>query len=362
MFDLFTNLQSTIVKSLQDFIVSPVNALTGGIAIFSMAILTVWFLYNAYLILIGANNSDLMSFLKDFALKVMIVVFAGTASYYNAYLGDKDSLLITVNNSLAETFSPNGDSSIFSTLERKISVVSKLLETVEGIPKQDNSSLIDQGEDTWAKPIFKTMAKVDDFFTNSSNAVASALVKITAFIKLLIIQFGLAFFSFFAFITYVTNQFFFYICLGVGPLFIFFAAFNITKGWFSAWLNVTLGYCFTFPLILLVLSFLMKIFDKLFIVPNADGLGWNAVILCLLLCLVFGVVITRIGDIASSFFSAGNISDGTIAAGMIAAKGGIRKLASGGKGLAKASGKAGKAARNAYRRIRNPRISNADSN
>ena len=102
--------------------------------------------------------------------------------------------------------------------------------------------------------------------------------------------------------------------LGFGPLFVMAAAFKQTRGWFNGWLNMTLGFGMSYVVIMFCTKILLTILDKLWF----DGTSWITVFSSLFVCIALSIVIARMGDIASAWFGAGNIADGTAAAAAVA--------------------------------------------
>lgn len=340
MIEVFTATERHIMGLINNFVATPVSVLSGGVAILSVSFVTVWFTYRAALILTGMISEPIMTILKDFLIKSAIISLVVVQGLYTLYV---HKTLSETSISMAQDILGDADVSIFKNLDNKLHSIVIGLETLQNGEPQNNAGLISEyGEDGWQKWIFLPMAKAHDALSNTADKVTGIWDKVILFIKLIVISLGFLMFGLATFMTVVMNKVFFNLCIAVGPLFIFFAAFERTKGWFSSWLNMTLGYFFSYPMVVIVMTGIFKIFDNVF-QPNAsEHLTWTSVLMCLVLCMVFSVIIARVGDLASSFFGAGNIADGTaLAVTATAAKSfGITKsLAQGGVDGAKMGGR-----------------------
>lgn len=341
IFTIFVDTEKKLMELIESFVSTPVSVFTGGVAILVESFIMVWALYRAYLILAGLVSEPIMTILKELLIKTAIISVVIVNGVY----------MTTVNNTLKDTGRNiasdilQEEFSVFSKLDKGFSNIAAAFEAIQNKKKdkQNNVDLIKQhGEEGFLKYMAIGMAYVDDAFTNGSDAVDvtnNLIEPIINFLKLVIVAIGFFVLSISAFITVMMNQIFFKLCLGVGPLFVFFAAFEKTRGWFSSWLNMTLGYCFSYPMIAITAASLMQIFDSLIMPSNKEPeyISWGSVFTVLVLCYVFSIIIQRVGDIASGFFSAGNIADGTALA-LAAASG-------------KVSGKMMKEANSATRKI-----------
>ena len=130
------------------------------------------------------------------------------------------------------------------------------------------------------------------------------------FIKLMIILAGLMYMAIVITKVLLITKIGLMLSLGFGPLFVMAAAFKQTRGWFNGWLNMTLGFGMSYVVIMFCTKILLTILDKLWF----DGTSWITVFSSLFVCIALSIVIARMGDIASAWFGAGNIADGTAAA------------------------------------------------
>lgn len=317
MFTLFVDTEKQILELIQFFVSTPISIFSGGVSILAASFVSVWFTYRVILILSGLVSDPVMPLLKDFFIKIVIILIVISHGSYVA----------TVSSTLEET----GQGIVKDVLKENFSIFAKLDNSFTGLSlsfemlqnakkdKQNNVDLVKQhGENSFFKPIAIAMAYVHDKAANSADALdirSNIFEPIINFIKLTVIAIGFFILSLSVFITVMMNQIFFKLCLGVGPLFVFFAAFEKLRGWSSSWLNMTLGYCFSYPLIAITVSALMDIFNKILQSNENQGyVTWASVFKVFILCYVFAIIIQRVGDIASGLFGAGNIADGTSAA------------------------------------------------
>ena len=87
-----------------------------------------------------------------------------------------------------------------------------------------------------------------------------------------------------------------------------FLAFDSTRGWFTSWLSSTLGYCFSYPMAMLVVTLLLNIYREVY---NQKSLSFADAIVSLSVGIIFSVLIKRIGDVTGVWFGSTNIADGT---------------------------------------------------
>ncbi|MBQ9723999.1 MAG: hypothetical protein IJV56_01470, partial [Neisseriaceae bacterium] len=78
--------------------------------------------------------------------------------------------------------------------------------------------------------------------------------------------------------------------------------------------NYTVGYGFGYAMITFAASILMKILDVLW----TGDITFLDAFSSLFVSIALAIVIARVGDIVSAWFSAGNIADGTAAAAAVA--------------------------------------------
>lgn len=311
MFAVFSAAEEQIIDLIGTFVATPVMVLTGGISILAGSFVTVWFLYRAYLILAGLISDPIMSTFKDFLIKAVIITIAGV---HGNYVGDVYLNIDFLGEDIAQDMVGSKNASIFANLDGKLSAIVMGLETIQSGEKQDNTSLVLEHGEGWEKWLVVPAAWIHDKYANSSvgQGIEGAKEYIITVIKIMLVALGFLILGFAAFVTVIMNKVFLNLCLAVGPLFVFFAAFEKTRGWFSSWLNMTLGYCFSYPMVMIVITGLLKIFDTIFQPSsNTTHLTWASVLMCLVLCFIFAMIISRVGDLASGFFGAGNIADGT---------------------------------------------------
>ena len=139
------------------------------------------------------------------------------------------------------------------------------------------------------------------------SVVADYISTIT---KLFIIAAGASYLAVVTFFTVMTSKIFAFASLTMGPLFVFFAAFEKPRSWFSSWLSSTIGYLFTFVTVMLVWGFLLNVFKDMFYVNAENPLTWGATFKCLFACLFFGKIMDKVGDLASNWFGTSNVTGG----------------------------------------------------
>lgn len=151
--------------------------------------------------------------------------------------------------------------------------------------------------------------------SNSGGMIDELIEFLTRMIKAGIVMAGFLILSIACLITVIPTQVFFHLCLAVSPLFIFFSAWEKTRGWTSSWLNTTLGYCFTYPMVLIAVGGLLGAFKKMVFDEGAYSqlfsapiISWLSVVSIFLLCLLFAKLIPQISSLATSLFSGGDLS------------------------------------------------------
>ena len=133
------------------------------------------------------------------------------------------------------------------------------------------------------------------------------------FLQKLIVAIGFLVLGISMFVVVLTNQVFLQICISVAPLFIFFAAFDSLRKWFNNWLNITLGYCFAYPFVLIAVGGLMATFGTLNDESISNGdfvLTWANVGMMFFLCLIYAIFMARIGGLAAQMFGGNQIAAG----------------------------------------------------
>lgn len=309
MFNLFSRLEIALINLLSDFVTHPVSVLATGIGIFAASVVTVWMMYRTFLVLAGMEPEPLFPIIKNFLIKVTIIAVASSTGFVSTYFVNS---LQGIQDGLAADLGGHGETSVFLTIEKNITEIIIAMESLGagGTPSESDYEMFkNSGEDVPAWVM--GMAWIKDKLTAAKDAVINAFDVFSMFMQFVyiaIVAIGLVFLGIMSFFTIMTNKFFFVVCLSVAPLFIFFSAFSFSRGWFSSWLNTTLGYGFAYPMVLLTIKGLFSVFNQIF---NFGSLSFAAALWCCLICFIFSFLIARIGDIASALFSANNISDGT---------------------------------------------------
>ena len=305
-FEILTKLNNQAETVITQLMLNPIDVLTTGVMFIAAPAMMIWLLYRAYMIMGGFVSDPLPAFLKDAAIKMSILFIAGSSAYYLHDVGN-----VIKDTPMAMTKDLTGETKVLNLVENKLEVAIKNLDkaTVKN-PPPDNYSDSYAGDlhRRWDEIISKINItdKVSDFWN------ATIIV-----FKLMIIIAGLLYLAIILSVIILINKGFFMLCLGFGPLFLAFLAFDKTKGWFQSWLNYTLGLGMSYVAIMFTANILMSILDILW----QDGVSFLDAIGSLFVCIVLSVAIARVGDIASAWFSAGNISDGTAAAMAVATRG-----------------------------------------
>lgn len=354
MVNIFTHSEQMISDTITKFALYPTAILAGGVSILGATALGLWGIYKAYLIMAGFVDNPLMTFFKELLIKVAVISMAGSAAFYAesiyAPMVESQQSLAT---ELAQGTTLSNSKSIFAGLENNLADIGLILEGFSAAPGSDEKTMVElkteeQGElgfFTWAWYAMQdTAGSVSDTVTTAGNIMNNALY----IIKLLIVAAGLIILGCAAFLVIIINKVFFMISLGMAPLFLFFLAFESTRGWFISWLNTTLGYCFSYPLIAFVLGVLMEVYNSLYTVTTA--LSWSITFVLFIGSVIFAVIVSRLGDLASAYFSAGNIADGTALAVGMAGRAMGRKAGGAASKTAGAGVNAGKYARDTYRK------------
>ena len=303
MEELLISLEKDIMDTLSEFL-NVINVITGGIAILASSCITIWAIYRAYLILAGMEAGSFIPIFKDLFIKMIIIVGVATApAYYKEVVPD---LLINTTNDLGMQLSGKKDQSVFSNvgqvLDRSIEGLTIASTAPESTEAEKDASWISKG---WAWLRNKVSGFVD------AINVFGWLDAFSTFLKFMIISAGALYLATVSFLTVLTSKIFAYISLAIGPLFVFFAAFNVTRNWFFSWLATTLGYLFNFTTVMLVWGVLLKIFSNMFYINNTnDPMNWFIVGKSFVACYFFAKIIGKIGDLSGQWFSAGNITDG----------------------------------------------------
>ena len=312
-FELLTKLSDeaeTVISQLAAY-----QNYTAAVATMAATLLLLWVIFQGYRIIFGMVSNPLPEFLYGMTIKFVILVIAGSTAYYAS----------TVHNIMKETPARMakdvaGETKVFNLVESKLEVALKNLDkATTAEPPVDNYPATYWGDiqrrwNDMISPITEMGDNIADFFD------ACIIV-----LKLMIIIAGLLYLGIILTTVVLINKTGFMLCLCVGPLFLMFAAFEKTKGWFSSWLNYTIGLGMSYVMIMFSAKVLMGILDILWKgdVSFLDAFG------SLFVCIAISIVVGRVGDIASAWFGAGNISDGTTAALSVAAGGMGRRIIGG---------------------------------
>lgn len=333
-FTILTNLSDKAELVITQLATQPVNVLCTGVMFIAAPTMMIWLLYRAYMIMGGFVSDPLPAFLKDAAIKMSILFVAGTSSYF---LSDVQNVMKETPIAMAKDLS--GENKALTIVENKMIVA------FDGLDKLNTNTAAPQNDPSTsrAKKIGNALFKWVKIIVPAVNVASTAVNAFTGiwsvvviFIKLMIITAGLMYIAIALTKVLLITKIGFMLGLGFGPLFLMFAAFDKTRGWFQSWLNYTLGLGMSYVVIMFSAKILLTILDLLW----QDGVSWANVFGSFFVCVALAVIIARVGDIASAWFGSGNIADGTAAAVAIAmgrsfgmAKGGAQTFGSNAKNL-----------------------------
>lgn len=318
MFDTLTSLETVITDKLVDFAYQPLNILAVGLSSIIGSVLLLWLLYKAYLILAGFSTEPFLDFFREFLIKIFFLTLATTVSNLNV------TVLIPLwktSEALGQELGGGGSKSVFTTLEGHFIEIGTILDSFITDEKPPESAVEEATRKNNGKPVgFVRWAWASIKDKTGMQKVSQALnfdnlwKKFVMFCSVMVMWLGLAIFGIASFISIITNKIFFMICLGFSPIFVFMAAFEKTRSYTMSWLSTTLGYGFSYAVIMSIVSITMGIFKELF---ASNGISFMIALSNLLVCLILSLIVMRAGDIASAFFGAGNISDGTMGAAAV---------------------------------------------
>ncbi|MBR7001380.1 MAG: type IV secretion system protein [Neisseriaceae bacterium] len=297
------NVTETVITELA---VAPLGVLAGGVAGLAAICFTLWLLYRAYQILGGWAEASVPTILRDATIVYVILAIAGGVG---AYQSNVQNLLKETPIKMASDLT--GETSSLKLIEDKLIVAFDGLDKLseETPPPQD-----DPYEANFKGDLKRNAAALWNKVISPLKAIPDAFKKafgvIMTFIKLMIILAGLMYMAIVITKVLLITKIGLMLSLGFGPLFVMAAAFKQTRGWFNGWLNMTLGFGMSYVVIMFCTKILLTILDKLWF----DGTSWITVFSSLFVCIALSIVIARMGDIASAWFGAGNIADGTAAA------------------------------------------------
>lgn len=272
-FDILNNISKGMEDVLTQFVTTPVDILTAGVLIMAYPAMCCWFMYRCYLVMAGLQSESLTNMLHEFIIKSLILLTAGGLAFSMS-----DIQNIMQETPLALVKDLTGEVSVLDIIGNQIDVYLDLLAE----------------EDAKKYGVRKLWAAFMAFFKIIVIVAVFLWLAITTLLVILI------------------NKTFLMLGVGFAPLFIAFLAFDKTKGWFQGWLNTTLGYGMSYAVVMFSAFILLKGFEKLF----ANGTSWIEVLSSIVLASFLAIIIGRVGDIASAWFGAGNIADGTAAAGL----------------------------------------------
>lgn len=315
MFSIFGELANSVIAMLEAFVTVPVAKFCAGIAICSQACLLVWGFYKGLMIMSGQVAEPFWPFMKDIMIKTFLMSFIVAAGVYNSYVKDN---LFNMGESIAKDILQ--ENTIFDKLDSNLNQLAANLDTTMGGSEAATNESTNSAPNTnesegsgWTGFV----SKIGKFFKDVGSKVAGAAMSllnigqmITTLIQLLLIVIMYGIMGYKIFVAILLNKIFFHLCIAVGPLFIFFACFERSKGWFSSWLSTTLGYGFSYPMIAITINGCMGLFEN--ITAKVQGeytASWGATLSIVLLCMIFSLVVDRVGEISSSLFGASNQSD-----------------------------------------------------
>lgn len=296
------------------FFIIPIGRIAPGIAALMLAFATASGLYRAYLIMAGFEAEPLLPLLKDFFIKLVLSVIAANAAYYTD--GFVTPLRETIDNLATELSSVDGShvTSVFGTIESRTTEALAALSVFGSGADAATLSNVEQATQSnggeavgffrWA---YNSML---DKFNTVADAVSSlpqVMDALLSILKILFVVIGLLWLGICALLVIVLNKIFFYLSLGVGPIFLLFLGFASTRNWFFSWLSVTAGYGFAHVAIMITFAAGSRVFADIF--RATASVTWGDVATCLVACAFFSIILRKVGDVASSYFGTGNVSD-----------------------------------------------------
>lgn len=297
MIDFFQEIEKNILSSIDD-ILNLSATFAGGASILAISFTSVWFVFKSHNIMMGYTQEPFLEILKDFLIKFVIFFFISISA--SEFTDLSKSFLINPTIELAEEISGAENTGVFAK-------VGKLLDdVVEGMTTATSPDEKSSEKGAWGK--------IKSFSSSIYDAidVKGWLTTIGILLKLMIISAGALYMGIISFMTVLTSRIFAFVSLAAAPIFLLFSAFTVTRNWFWSWFASTLGYLFTFVAVFMVWGFMLNITQSFFFDPTRTSiLTWESTAKSFFACFFMAKVIARIGDLASSWFSAGNITDGT---------------------------------------------------
>ena len=302
--EMLHSLEISMMESLGTFL-EKINIVTGGIAILASSWVSIWAIYRSYLILAGLEAGSFIPIFKDLFIKIIIIVGVATApAYYKEIVPD---FLIDTTTQLGKEISGTDDPDIFTKVGEVMERAIEGLTVAGNAPPEEE----DNADATWYEKGWSWLKETVKSIWNVVTYPFSAIVEFfSTMTKLFIIGTAALYLATVTFFTVFTSQIFAYISLAAGPLFVFFSAFSTTRNWFFSWLSNTIGYLFTFVVVMVVWGFLLNLFADMFYRDASSPLTWEATLKSAIACLFFGKIMGKVSDLASSWFGAGNFGDG----------------------------------------------------
>ena len=276
----------------------------------AVPLLAMWTTYRLLLVLAGQIAEPFTAIMKDFAVRGCILGLAGSLGLlYSIIL---DPIKDTQQSMAADLSGMSNTSSIFVNIENHLSQVGAMMEATMGVKEGSESSVEQATRENGGEPL-SFWGWLWESTKDATAGISASLEDLGSFfelmgimIKLTIVAIGIMTLGITSFISIILNKTFFYLGLGVSPLFIMFLAFDSTRGWFTSWLSSTLGYCFSYPIAMMVVTLLLNAYQDIY---NQESLSFADAIVCLAVGIIFSVLIKRIGDATSAWFGATNITD-----------------------------------------------------
>lgn len=308
--DFFSTVDAKITEEVIKLAIYPVSIFAAGVAMIAVPLLAMWTTYRLLLVLAGQIAEPFTAIMKDFAVRGCILGLAGSLGLlYSIIL---DPIKDTQQSIAADLSGMSNTSSIFVNIENHLSQVGAMMEATMGVKKGSESSVEQATRENGGEPL-SFWGWLWESTKDATAGISASLEDLGSFfelmgimIKLTIVAIGIMTLGITSFISIILNKTFFYLGLGVSPLFIMFLAFDSTRGWFTSWLSSTLGYCFSYPIAMMVVTLLLNAYQDIY---NQESLSFADAIVCLAVGIIFSVLIKRIGDATSAWFGATNITD-----------------------------------------------------
>ena len=336
LYQVFSRAEDLITSEVQR-LTYPVGVMAGGVAMLITALLLMWFTYRAYQIMTGVISDSFNHLIKDFAIKACILGLASSIGLlYSMFLYP----LMETQKAMVEDLSSNGNTSVFADIENSMADLGLILEAMVDPKDSTAESNVDRvTKENGGEPVgfFRWML---NSLKDTKEAVAAKVDDLgniwklfLMFLKIIIVLIGLIVIGFAAFLPLIMNKALFFLAIGFSPLFIMFLAFESTRGWFTSWLSSTIGYCFSYPVTIVIVNIVLSIYKQAYAQNTLTFIG---AIGCLALSLIFAAIIAKAGDAASAWFGSTNIAS-NVANSAASRLGGAGKTAwKTGKGTAKA--------------------------